>query len=207
MKIIKVKEVGRDAAIKAAAEVILGGGIVAYPTETFYALGVRYDDDEALARLFKYKARGDGKPVGLILGGLGMLMKVCIKSPKLAHRLMAEFWPGALTIVLPARKGLSGRIAPQGKVAVRIPGSILARLLTQEAGLPVTSTSANLAGVAPASDAESVYKAFGDSGGIDLMLDDGPAPGELPSTIVQVDDLGLTILRQGQCMISEDLVA
>ncbi|MFC1769781.1 L-threonylcarbamoyladenylate synthase [Nitrospirota bacterium] len=204
MKIIKPKEVGEETAAKAAAEVILAGGIVAYPTETFYALGVRYDDEEALARLFKLKGREDGKPVGLILGGLGMLMKVSLKSSPLAHRLMGEYWPGALTLVLPARKGISQRLAPGGKVAARVPGSLMARLISQEAGLPVTSTSANPSGIDPAYDADSLHKAFSDLSGIDLLIDDGPAPGELPSTIVEVDADGLKILRQGTCMISQD---
>ena len=116
---------------------------------------------------------------------------------------MEEFWPGPLTLILRAKKNISRYItAGTERVAVRIPGTSFALSLAQKANFFITATSANLSGMIPAQDADAVARYFGDR--IDIVIDGGPTPGGLPSTIVDVTGGGIRILREGA--ISKELL-
>lgn len=195
MEIIKTDGSERARALRAAVETLDRGGIVAFPTETFYGLGVRFDLAKSLVRLHALKRRPPEKAMPLIIGEREALGYVTAEVSATAAGLMERFWPGPLTILFPARRGLSKHISANGKVAVRVPGESFALHLAKAAGLPLTATSANPSGLPPASDAGQVAAYFGAE--IDLVIDGGRTRGGLPSTVVDVEGDRITILRQG----------
>jgi L-threonylcarbamoyladenylate synthase len=171
------------------------GGIVAYPTETFYGLGALARDGAALERLARAKGRPEGKPLPLVAADLAMVEEVA-QVEGLARRLAEAFWPGPLTLVLPARPGLPAPITGgTGTVGIRVPGSDVARALCRAAGGPVVSTSANPAGEAPPATAAALDAGL--RARLDGVLDAGPTPGGLPSTVVRVESGRLDLLREG----------
>ncbi|MDA8169537.1 MAG: L-threonylcarbamoyladenylate synthase [Nitrospiraceae bacterium] len=196
MRLIRV---GREEdvllALENAAGVLEKGGIVACPTETYYGLCARFDDENALERLHELKGRREEKPFPLIIGSLSLLPLLTEETGGLAKKLMDKFWPGPLTILLKARGGLSGHISRGGKVAVRMPGESFALELARRCRLPLTATSANISGLPPSQTAEQVLEYF--DGRLDLVVDAGGAPGGLPSTIVDATCGGLKLLREG----------
>lgn len=185
--------------IAAAAAVLRGGGIVVYPTETFYGLGALARDAAALERLALAKLRPEGKPLPLLAADLGQVEEVAVLAGR-AARLAARFWPGPLTLVLPARAGLPPEItAGTGTVGIRIPGSDVARALARAAGGPLVSTSANPAGGPPPARVEELAPAL--RGAVDHVLDGGETPGGLPSTVVEVQGEALRLIRPGALSI------
>lgn len=177
------------------------GGVVAYPTETFYGLGALARDPVALDRLARAKGRPEGKPLPLVAADVAMAAEVAVLAP-LALRLAARFWPGPLTLVLPARPGLPASITGgTGTVGIRVPGSEVARALCRAAGGPIVSTSANPAGAPPPASAAALDAAL--VARIDGVLDAGPSPGGLPSAVVAIDGERLTLLREGAVPFAE----
>ena len=181
-------------------EILKGGGIVAYPTESFYALGVLATDEEALKKLFLLKKRSAEKPLPLIIGGPEALETVVKRVPERAVELMKRYWPGPLTIVFEAADNISDLLtAGTGKVAVRVPGESVALHLAREAGFPITATSANISTKPPADNPDAVLSYFGDS--IDLIIDGGITPGGKPSTIVDATVNPIRVLREGSVLL------
>ena len=181
--------------IEAAAAVLRRGGLVAYPTETFYGLGALARDAAAVARLAAAKGRPDGKPLPLLAADRAAVEEVAVLSPR-AARIADRLWPGALTLVLPARAGLPPEVtAGTGTVGIRVPGSEVARALARAAGGAIVSTSANPSGEPPPADAAALSPAL--RARLDAVLDAGPAPGGLPSTIVAVNEEELRLVRIG----------
>lgn len=188
-----------------AAELLRQGKLVAYPTETFYGLGVLISCRPALERLSAAKLRPPGKPLPVIVGRREDLEGLVVSVEPQVERLMARFWPGPLTLILPAAPGVPGEIVEAGRVAVRIPGSALARRLARLAGGPVISTSANLSGSPPpvrAGDLDVALTRY-----LDAVLDGGATPGGLPSTLVAVEPAGLRLVRAGAVRWEEILAA
>jgi len=179
-----------DVALAAAA--LARGEVVAYPTETFYGLGVDALAPAALARLAALKGRGADKALSVLVVGEAMLARLVAEVPPRARALMRAHWPGALTIALPARPGLPAALVSDGCVAVRESPHPLARALVAAFGGPVTATSANPAGAPPARTAATVD--FPDGC---LILDGGETPGGLPSTLVRVRGDAVELLRPG----------
>jgi L-threonylcarbamoyladenylate synthase len=196
MLLIKINHKNLDQVLQSAVDVLKNGGIIAYPTETFYGLGTRIDREDSLQKLYEIKQRPRDKAMPLIIGNKGQLSSIAADINSSAKTLMERFWPGPLTMLFPAKKHLSELItAGTDKVAVRIPGESFALHLAQSARFPFTATSANPSGMPPAQDAETVIRYFGDK--IELIIDCGPAPGGLPSTIVDVTTEDTKILREG----------
>lgn len=196
MKLLKVTKHTRGKGLYEAVEVLTRGGIVAYPTETFYGLGVKFDMEEALKRLYIIKERYEEKAVPLIIGDRRLLSILTAYTNNTALSCMERYWPGPLTLLLHAKEDLSKLVtAGTDKVAVRIPGESFALHLARLAGFPITATSANISGMPPAQDAETVVKYFNDK--IDLIIDEGWTPGGLPSTIVDVTGEKIKLLREG----------
>jgi len=200
---IFISKINREHVLEQTVEALKKGSIVAYPTETFYGLGVKFDREDSLKKLYDIKKRAGDKAMPLIFGDR-KLLPYAIKSPnQKAILLMEEFWPGPLTLILHAKRSISRYItAGTGRVAVRIPGTSFALSLAQKANFFITATSANLSGMIPAQDADAVVRYFGDK--IDIVIDGGPTPGGLPSTIVDVTGGGIRILREGA--ISKELL-
>jgi len=200
---IKVSEINMAQVLRHTVEKLANGDIVAYPTETFYGLGVKFDLEDSLKNLYEIKQRPKDKAMPLIIGNKELLPLIAASVNNIALLLMDRFWPGPLTLILSAKENLSEYItAGTHKVAVRIPGESFALHLAKYANFPISATSANLSGIPPAKDAETVIRYFGDR--IDLIIDGGPTSGELPSTIVDVTEREMKILREG--MIKKELL-
>ena len=187
-----------DEEIVFAVEALRRGEIVAFPTETFYALGVDALDELALARLRLLKGRKE-KAISVLVDGPEMLDRLVSKVPPRAAALMRGHWPGALTLALPARRGLPGPLVSEGCIAVRQSPHPTAQALVARFGRPITATSANKAGEPPATTAEAVDEAFE---GRCRILHGGTTPGGQPSTLARVRGDKVEILRRGAVDIS-----
>jgi len=196
-RMIKVNPLDPEAEhIEEVAQVLRRGGVIGYPTETVYGLGVDAYNEEALERLFKIKGREMGKPISLLVGNLGMLEEVASRIPPLAMSLIQGYWPGALTIIFEASKTCHPILtAKSGKVGVRISPHRIAQKLLEALKRPITSTSANLSGMPSLSDPLEVYRIF--RGKIDLIVDGGKTEGEGESTVIDVTVSPPRILREG----------
>src|SRR6202050_2233001 len=126
------------------------GELVVYPTETFYAIGADAFSSTALERLFLLKGREPGRPVGLIAADTAMAFSVAREVPNVARRLAVAFWPGPLTIVMPARDEIADELAGPDGVGVRVSPNQVARVLSAGLGKPSHATRANVSGGAPA---------------------------------------------------------
>ena len=197
MEYLKLSRANEEELIQKAIDVLNGEGVVAFPTETFYALGAIYDREEALKRLYELKRRPFEKAIPVMIGSTEQLALIATDVPEEAGRLMEKYWPGPLTIVLDAGEGLNRYLtAGTDKVAVRIPGESFALDLVRKAGFPITATSANPSGVPPAEDAQAVLKYFGET--LDLIVDGGQTPGGVPSTIIEIVKGEVKLLRKGR---------
>ncbi|MGD8352421.1 MAG: L-threonylcarbamoyladenylate synthase [Nitrospirota bacterium] len=195
MEVIKVKGGDIREALDRALRVLGGGGIVAYPTETFYGLGARFNDASALKRLLEIKGRASDKPLSLIVGTEASLSLVAAEVTETARRLIDSYWPGPLTILFRAREGLHEALSLEGKVAVRVPGESVGLHLARALAFPITATSANPAGGEPPSRAEEAARLLPE--GVDLLIDAGPTPGGKPSTVVDASGDEMRLVRPG----------
>ena len=178
-------------------------GLVVYPTETFYAIGADAFSSTALRRLFGVKGREPGRPVGLIAADAAMAFSVAREVPIVARRFADAFWPGPLTIVMPARDEIANELTGPDGVGVRVSPNPIARALSAGIGRPITATSANLSGEAPASTLENARAALG--GKVKVYLEGGNLTASAPSTVVAVNRSGWKMVRVGA--ISEDQIA
>jgi L-threonylcarbamoyladenylate synthase len=168
-------------------------GLTAIPTETFYGLGVNPFDRAALDRLSAVKGRAEGKPILVLVSAQEELSSFAEHVPAAASVLMEAFWPGALTILFPARASVPTALtAGTGRIGIRLSSCQPLREVLARVG-PLTGTSANRAGAPPAQTAREVEQAFGDE--VDVIVDAGPTPGGLPSTVIEADEN--RIVREG----------
>ena len=182
------------ALISEAADVLRSGGVVAFPTDTVYGLAVDPRRADAVEALFAVKGRPADAALPLIAADLQQAASAGVFGP-MALRLVAAFWPGPLSIVVPAREMLSSRALAGGStVAIRVPAHPVARALAAALGFCITATSANPSGSAPAESAEGLAAELP---GVGLILDAGPVAGGLPSTIVSVADGVPVLVRAG----------
>jgi L-threonylcarbamoyladenylate synthase len=187
------------AALADAAGVIEAGGVVAFPTETFYGLGVAALDAAAVRRLFALKGRPESRPVLVLVDDPARIERIALLTT-VARELIARHWPGALTLVLAARPVVPTELtAGTGTIGVRQPGHPVARALASAVGGPITAPSANRTGDTPPTTAGEVLRVF--DGVIDLVLDAGPTPGGLPSTVLDVTVDPPRVLREGAVRI------
>ena len=184
------------AVLERAVAVLRLGGLIGYPTETFYGIGADPRSELAVDALFRAKGRPTEVSIPLIAGSVAQLTAVAGPLSTMARRLAERFWPGPLTLVIPAWQGLSVVIhAGRGTVAVRVPGHQVARSLSDAFGHPITSTSANLSGQPPATDADAVALSLASS--LSMLLDGGVTPGGQASTIVDALGDQPRLVRQG----------
>lgn len=179
-----------------AAKIISEGGIVAFPTESFYGLGVDATDPNAVKRLFGVKKRDPDLPILILISSLRELPKYATSIPSQAKRIGKKFWPGGLTIIFQSSPVLPSVLtAGKGKIGIRISGHSLANALSRALSIPITGTSANISGMPPCIMANQVVEYFGDD--VDLILDSGATQGKYPSTILDVTTDPPLIIREG----------
>lgn len=183
-------------AIRRAVAVIRAGGVVIYPTSLLYGLGADATDRKAVQRVFSIKRRAATKPVSILIHQKSILPDLVREIPDAAREIMDRLWPGKVTLVFYASAAIPEILtAGTGKIGIRLPLHPVAKMFMKAAGVPVTATSANLSGDAGgggiAEIAESVCRQA------DLILDAGPLPGGVGSTVVDVTVSPPTILREG----------
>jgi len=195
MTIMRPAETGISEALEKASGIIKKGGVIAYPTETFYGLGVKYDDISALKKLYGIKHRSWNKALPLIIGEKGELDLIASSITAAAEKLAKEFWPGPLTLLLHAKPDISEFLtAKTGKIAVRIPGESFALDLARFLGFPITATSANISGEEPIGDPRDVFRAMGKQ--LDVVIDGGVLPPDVSSVVSLLGD-SPEVLRRG----------
>ncbi|PYM78107.1 MAG: threonylcarbamoyl-AMP synthase [Candidatus Rokuibacteriota bacterium] len=187
------------AGLRAAADVLRAGGAVAFPTETFYGLAAAALDPASVKRIFALKGRPDSRPLLVLVDSVAMAETVAhVADP--ARALMDRYWPGALTLVLPARTIVPSDVtAGTGTLGVRISSHPVAHGLVRMLGEPVTAPSANPSGLEPPTTAAAVVAYF--AGGLDLVLDGGPTAGGAPSTVLDMTVEPPKIIRQGAVVV------
>ncbi len=179
-----------------ACQVLRRGGLVAFPTDTLYALGANALDPTAIERVHTVKGRHHGKPLSVLVPSVEAAADLAAGLPDGVRSLMQVFWPGALTVVVKASPKIPAMLrGVAGTVGLRMPaGSVAHGLLTAFAG-PIIGTSANKSGGADPADARTVQKAIG--GQIDLILDGGRVALGAPSTVIDCTSQPAHILREG----------
>jgi L-threonylcarbamoyladenylate synthase len=186
----------REDRLDAAVRLLRGGGIVALPTETFYGLAADPFRSDALARLNALKGREPASPILLLLADRDQAGQVARELSGVFSHLAEMFWPGPLTLVVPAVSGLPAEVTGgRGTVGIRVPGLALPRHLAAALGRPITGPSANLHGQPPCRTAGEVVRAFPD--GVGVVLDGGPTAGGAPSTVLDLTGPTPLILRVG----------
>jgi L-threonylcarbamoyladenylate synthase len=196
-EVVRVDPVAPDErALRTAVDVLRHGGLVAFPTETFYGLGAAVLDRAAVRRVFEVKGRPASMPLLVLLDVAANLSQLVDEVPERARRLIDRYWPGPLTLVFRAAASVPGEItAGTGTIGVRVPNHAVPRALVAHLGVAVTAPSANPTGAAPPSTADAVLAGLGDA--VDLVLDGGPTPGGAPSTVVDVTVDPPRVVRHG----------
>lgn len=188
--------------IKKAADVIKKGGVVVYPTESFYGIGVDATNEDAVKRVFQIKKRNKNMPILLIIGIKHMLLSLVEEVPDLANRLIQRFWPGALTIIFKAKAEVLPLLhSGTRKIGIRMSGNPVARSLSELSGVPITGTSANISGNPPCRSADEVIKQLQ---GINIILDAGLLNAKNATTVIDVTEKPPRIIRRG--LISDRLI-
>lgn len=192
--------VGTD--VDRAAALLRAGGLVAFATETVYGLGAAALDEQAVARVFEAKGRPRFDPLIVHVADPEWLPPLTAACPEPARRLIARFWPGPLTLVLPKTNRVPDLVtAGLPSVAVRMPDHAQALRLLGTAGVPVAAPSANPFGQISPTTAEHVARQLGDR--LDYILDGGPCPVGVESTVLQLTDDRPVLLRPGGLPVEE----
>jgi L-threonylcarbamoyladenylate synthase len=188
--------------LRRAAELIRGGGVVAFPTETVYGLGANAFDAAAVARIFTVKGRPRESPLIVHVDLIEMARTLVLEWPVAADRLARRYWPGPLTLVLPKQPSIPDIVtAGLATVGLRVPSHPLALALIRAAGVPIAAPSANpFTGLSPTTAAH-VRQALGDT--VDLVLDGGPATVGIESTVLSLAGSEPVLLRPGVIPLPE----
>jgi L-threonylcarbamoyladenylate synthase len=196
-EILKVSaDYSEESVLTRAAAIVLSGGVIAYPTETFYGLGVDADNEEAIRKIFEIKGRNFNNPISVIIGDKRDVYPLVHMVSNTAQELMDAFWPGPLTIVFESANHVSTLLtAKTGKIGIRLSSHKGARRIAQIMGRPLTATSANLSNQPECASAAEVMKQIGNK--IDAIIDFGKTIGDKVSTIVDVTCDPPVILREG----------
>jgi len=191
-KRLKLTQDNFSALVDKAFEVILMGGVIAYPTESLYGLGALVSRPEAIERIRKIK--GKKEPILILVKGVEMAERY-VHIDQQAKRLIDHFWPGPLTIVLPAKMGMAEAVrSGSAGIGIRWSSDPFAQALVERAFEPITSTSANRSGKPPLTDAEEIEKELGDE--VDLIIDAGKKQGPA-STVLDLTGAEPKLIREG----------
>ena len=195
MQVFQIDQTGFTAESKeVCVSSLKRGEIICYPTETFYALGIDLWNADALSRLYHLKQRGIEKELPMIAGDFAQVALICDTTDPRVRVFADKFWPGPLTLVLPAK-------TESRSFAIRISSHPVAREIARTFGRPIVSTSANRSGERPISDPQFLTKDF--EGAISVLLNAGLTSGEKPSTIVSLLERPGKILREGVVSAAE----
>ena len=181
-------------ALRYAADVLRNNGLVAFPTDTVYGVGALAFKPEAVQRLYIVKGRSTDKAIAVLVARNSDLLRVAKELTPAAQWLALRFWPGPVTLVVPKHPDLPKAVSALPTVGVRLPDHLVAKKLLELTG-PLAVTSANRSGGPSSLTAAAVLAQL--NGRIDLVIDGGPAPGGVPSTVVDCTGAQPVILREG----------
>lgn len=193
MKLLTLEE---PRALERTISVIQHGGVVAFPTDTVYGVGASLAHPTALSRIFEIKGRDRRRPLPVLLASPSNLSVVTSAADPLLLALARHFWPGPLTIAVPALESLPKEVvAEDGTVGVRVPDHSVALTMADRCGGAIAATSANLSGRQPACRADEIDADLASR--LDLVLDGGLAPCGLASTVVRREGATISCIREG----------
>ena len=187
-------------AVPAAVKIIRNGGLIAFPTDTVYGVAADPFNPEALEKIYAAKQRPDDKALPALIGGLEQLGQLVATVDRSVYKIALTFWPGALTLILPKRADVPVELSPYPTIGIRMPNLSFTLALLKQTG-PLATTSANRSGGPNPTTAEDVLEQLG--GEIDLILDGGPTSGSTTSTVVDLTEPELKILREGPISLSD----
>jgi L-threonylcarbamoyladenylate synthase len=200
---VRVLQADQEESITRAAEMVMAGGVVAVPTESFYGLAVNALNEKAIERLLAIKKRREDHPFLILIDSADVLKRYAAQIPPVALPLIEAFWPGGLTMVFEAKPVLPLLLTGgTGKVGVRLSSHPVPTEVARVAGVAITGTSANVTGEPPCENPEEVLKALGSQ--VDIILDGGKTAGGKGSTVLDVTVVPPVILREG--MVSRKLL-
>ncbi len=195
-QILKLENSRLDVVLEHCVRAILAGQVVAFPTDTFYCLGADPFNLKAVSEIFRIKRRPGGRALPLLVSSLDQAADLAENPPAAFFRLAEKFWPGPLTLVVPASRLIPLKVTGNtGKVGLRWPKAPLAEALITAAARPLTGTSANVSDSPACATAEEVERQVGDV--LPLILDGGTTAGTLASTVVELDGDSARIVRPG----------
>ena len=194
--VIKIGTDDNTKNLKIAANIIKNGGIVIFPTETVYGIGTNGLNEEAVKKLYEVKDRPLNKPISLLVSNFDMINQVAEDITEMEYKIMKNFFPGPLTIILNKKSCVPDILTANGNtVGIRMPDNEIALKLIELSGVPIATPSANISGRPSGIDIEDIKKDF--EGKVDLFIDSGKSKIGNGSTIVKVEDNEIKILRQG----------
>lgn len=188
--------------IECAAKLLKAGELIVFPTDTVYGIAAAVDRPDAVARLYVAKGRPLDRPIPVLISDFAQVQRLAPHADVRLERLLKAYWPGGLTVVLEAADWLPHEIVGDtGHVGLRIPDHPLALALIEAAGGALATTSANRSGEPAATNAREAYEALAHQAA--LVIDDGPSPGGVNSTVIAVTGTRVSILREGAITASE----
>ena len=187
-------------AISAAVKIIRKGGLIAFPTDTVYGVAADPFNPKALQKIYAAKQRPDEKALPALIGGLDQLGQLVATVNRSVYKIALAFWPGALTLILPKRADVPVELSPYPTIGIRMPNLAFTLALLKQTG-PLAATSANSSGAPNPTTADDVLTQLG--GEIDLILDGGATAGSTASTVVDLTEAEIKILREGPISLSD----
>jgi L-threonylcarbamoyladenylate synthase len=196
----QVLSINDPQAIPTAKQIIQQGGLIAFPTDTIYGVAGDAFNPGAIEAIFTAKQRPDEKALPVLIGEFDQIIDLILHPDQRLQRIADAFWPGPLTLVLPKSPKVPPELSAYPTIGIRMPNLAFTLALLRETG-PLATTSANLSGGPNPVDAASVMAQLG--GRIDLLLDGGPTPGPTASTVVDISEQEMKILRPGPITLAE----
>ena len=197
-RIVKLTEDNLKDVAQEAGRLLKEGRIVAFPTDTVYGLGAVYSDKSAVNRIFEAKGRPENKPLSVLISDISQAYLLAGDIPDGAEKIMREFWPGALTVILKKNReaDIPDEVTAGGDtIGIRMPDSEITISIINESGSPLAAPSANTSGKRSAAKASEVIEDL--AGRIDMIIDGGDCPIGVSSTIIDMSGGNIRILREG----------
>jgi L-threonylcarbamoyladenylate synthase len=191
---VEILKLDHPQAVSRSVDILLAGGVVAFPTDTVYGIASLVDRPQGINRLYQIKSRQAQKAIPALIGDYGQLQLLSNQVPSVAVQLANAFWPGPLTLIIPRDPRLPTELSPYPTIGVRLPAHAFVQEVARLAG-PLAATSANRSGENNPLSVEDVIMGVGSA--VDLVIDGGNTPGDIPSTVVDCTASPPEILREG----------
>jgi L-threonylcarbamoyladenylate synthase len=185
-----------ESALSETRKVLKAGGIVAFPTDTFYGLGVNPYNKSAVDKIYEIKGRDPEKPLLLLIDSVTKLENLVEEPSAACIKLMQVFWPGPLTLLFKPKPSSIHENITADLIGIRQPGNPVTRKILSALDHPLTAPSANISGGTPATTAQQVQDTFGEK--VELILDAGECRGGKPSTLINATDAPARLIRAGE---------